>query len=411
MVFGLVTDALKGGFGDAIDEALLVLLGIAALGALATRLIAPQGPSDSLFGAVFRTSWPWVAMRLLGFAVVACVYFDAGPVLLRLPDTGITVVNDIGHNVLMIYLGGLLLMPLLTEYGLMEFAGTLCRPLFRSLFRLPGRAAVDSLTSIAAAAGIGVLVTISQYQRGYYSAREAATIACNFSLVSIPFSLLMAQVAKIDHLFFGWYFAVLVTTVLCAAVLARLPPLARIADRYIDGSAATPVAAEASGGLAAAWTAARRRAATGPGVRDYLVTASRNFAVTTCGVLGPSLATATIAAMLLFHSPVITTLTTPLAQLLSAVGVADAAAIASAVLIGFLDQFLPTLVAAQLGDPLWRFVLAGLGVCQLVYMAEIGVLLLRSPLPIGMGTLFLVFLLRTALSLPVLLAFGMLLAR
>ncbi|MEM1231012.1 MAG: nucleoside recognition domain-containing protein [Pseudomonadota bacterium] len=405
VVFGLITDAIHALLGSAINEVLLLVIGVAAIGALLVALIAPKGPEDALVTQMFRTSWPWILLRLFGFAVVLCVYLDAGPALLRQPDTGITVVRDIGQNVVVIYFAGLLLMPLLTEYGLMEFAGTLCRPLFSRLFRLPGRAAIDTLTSIAAAAAIGLLVTISQYRRGYYSVREACIIACNFSLVAIPFTLLIAKVARIESLFFGWYAAVLTACVLCAMILARIPPLARLPDTHAATPPTVSTDSEAQG-LAAAWRAARLRAASAPGPRAYLTGALRNFAITASGVMGPSLAVATLAALLLFHSPFMTTLTLPLSLVLEALGTTDAQAIANGMTIGFADQFLPALVAAQLDSPFWRFVLAGLAVTQVIFLSEFALLMLRSPLPLGLGTLFVLFLLRTVITLPVLLLFA-----
>jgi nucleoside recognition membrane protein YjiH len=48
------------------------------------------------------------------------------------------------------------------------------------------------------------------------------------------------------------------------------------------------------------------------------------------------------------------------------------------------------------------FVLAGLSVCQLIYVSEVGVIILRSSLPLSIGDLVIIFLLRTAITLPVL---------
>jgi len=404
VVFGLIADTLKASLGSAIDEALLLLTDVSAIGALLFRLLSPEGASGDLSTQVFRTGWPWVLLRLLAFAIVLMVYLGAGPEILRLPDTGGTAVRDIGQNVLVIYFAGLLLMPLLTEYGLMEFVGTLARPLFRLLFRLPGRAAIDSLTSIASASGIAVLVTVSQYNRGCYTVREACTIVCNFSLVSIPFSLLVAQVAGIEQLFFGWYFAVLCACLLCAVLLARMSPLATLPDRTIDGGV-TPES-DIQPGLSQAWEAALARASRGPGPRDYLTQAFRSFAANACGVIPPSIAIATLAAILLFHSPVVSTLTWPLAQLLQLAQVADAVNVANGVLIGFADQFMPALVAGQVASQFWKFVLAGLAVSQIIFMSEFCVLILRSPLPLTLLQLAWLFLLRTAMTLPVLLAFA-----
>jgi nucleoside recognition membrane protein YjiH len=48
------------------------------------------------------------------------------------------------------------------------------------------------------------------------------------------------------------------------------------------------------------------------------------------------------------------------------------------------------------------FVLAGLSVCQLIFLSEVGVIILRSSLPLTISDLVLIFLLRTAITLPVL---------
>mgnify|MGYP000663408778 FL=1 len=151
VVFSIITDQLKAALGSFIDEALLLVVGIASFGSVLVSALSTKRDPDTLINQIMRTSWPWIVLRCLGFCVVLAVYLDQGPEVLRLPDTGITVVKDIGQNVLIIYFVGLLLMPLLTEYGLMEFAGTLCRRPFKLMFKLPGRAAIDALTSIAAA--------------------------------------------------------------------------------------------------------------------------------------------------------------------------------------------------------------------------------------------------------------------
>ena len=52
------------------------------------------------------------------------------------------------------------------------------------------------------------------------------------------------------------------------------------------------------------------------------------------------------------------------------------------------------------------FVLAGLSVTQLIFMSEVGVIILRSSLPISFAELLVIFLLRTAIVLPVLVVGG-----
>ena len=82
------------------------------------------------------------------------------------------------------------LLPFLTDYGFMEFIGETCRGAFRKIFNLPGRSAIDAMASWLTAAVVGIIITSQQYQRGFYSAREAAVIATNFfhyQLTVLPF--------------------------------------------------------------------------------------------------------------------------------------------------------------------------------------------------------------------------------
>ena len=68
--------------------------------------------------------------------------------------------------------------------------------------------------------------------------------------------------------------------------------------------------------------------------------------------------------------------------------------------MGFADQFLPVVLAQGIDSELTRFVIACASATQLVYMSEVGAFLLKSKLPVGVGQLFAVFLLRTAITVP-----------
>ena len=48
-----------------------------------------------------------------------------------------------------------------------------------------------------------------------------------------------------------------------------------------------------------------------------------------------------------------------------------------------------------------RFVIAAMSVTQLIYMSEVGALLLGSKIPVNILELFIIFILRTLITLPV----------
>ncbi len=63
---------------------------------------------------------------------------------------------------------------------------------------------------------------------------------------------------------------------------------------------------------------------------------------------------------------------------------------------------MPAVVASGIESELTSFVLAGLSVTQLIFMSELGVIILRSSLPLGVVDLVWIFLLRTVIVLPIL---------
>ncbi|MDF4534883.1 YjiH family protein, partial [Vibrio parahaemolyticus] len=50
------------------------------------------------------------------------------------------------------------------------------------------------------------------------------------------------------------------------------------------------------------------------------------------------------------------------------------------------------------------FVIAAMSVTQLIYMSEVGALLLGSRIPVNIVALFVIFILRTVITLPVIAA-------
>jgi len=402
---GIVTAWVRGLMGDyglSIVVVLMVLTSILTLLGSAFRIDWIH--RRALLKELFDVPLVWLALRLVGTIFGLIYLLQIGPELLRSEDVGGTVFVNIAVNVLAVYISACVLLPLLTEFGFMEFVGTLARPVFRKVFRLPGRAAIDAAASVVGASSIGLLITIGQYNSGNYTAREASVIATNFSIVSIPFSLVVATVAGIEHLFISWYGFVVLACLIAAMITPRLPPLSRKADTYITGSRNTePENVPISQSLwSDAWDRALQRAISAPGVREFLVGGMVNLAFFLFSVITAAMALATIAVLLTFHTPIFSWLGYPFIAVLEFAQLPDAAAAAPGLFSGFMDQYMPAITASGIDSNATSFVLAGLSVCQLIFMSEVGVIILRSSLPIGPADLVVIFLLRTVIVLPVL---------
>ncbi|MEM9404076.1 MAG: YjiH family protein, partial [Pseudomonadota bacterium] len=70
-------------------------------------------------------------------------------------------------------------------------------------------------------------------------------------------------------------------------------------------------------------------------------------------------------------------------------------------LVGFADMFLPAVLAKSIESELTRFVVATVSITQLVYMTEVGVMILKTRIPLSFLNLIQVFLLRTLITLPI----------
>lgn len=346
-------------------------------------------------------------MRLLGATFAVMVYFQIGPEMVWGKNNGFTVFTEIGATIFFIVTVACFLMPFLTEFGFMEFIGTVVSKPFGKLFKLPGRSAIDALASFLTSSNVGLLITISQFERGYYTTRQAASVAVNFSVVSISFSLLIATVSGIEHIFFSWYISIFIACVICAIILVRIPPLSNLNDDYINKNKLENIQDEEAGMLSRAVKLATIRAANAPTPSKILLTSWHSAISVIFGVIAPSMAIGTMTIILLNNTPLFDILSYPVLMLLELINFPEAGRAAPGMIIGFLDQFMPAIVASSIENEMVKFVLAGLAVSQLIYMSEVGLIILRSSLPLKLHHLFFIFLLRSIISLPVLFIVGL----
>jgi len=354
---------------------------------------------------IFYVTRSWLFLRLLGMVFTVLIFFQLGPEFIWAEATGHVVLYDLATAIVTIFIFASLLLPLLTDFGLMELIGTLFRNLFQKLFRLPGRSCVDAVASWMAASSVGVMITSLQYDRGYYSGREAAVIATNFSVVSLPFCLIVAQFAGLGHMFFQYYLTVTAAGLIAAMIMPRIPPLSRKADEYSDaGKQIEEEVSEGEGRFRAGLRKAIRKAQTAPGPKAYLRSSIEVLFDIWFGLMAPLMVIATIGLILVEYTEVLTWLSYPLIPLLELLRLPEAAAAAPALLVGFAEMFLPAVLAKSIESELTRFVVISVSITQLIFMSEVGVLILKTKIPLNFLDLIVVFLLRTLITLPIIAA-------
>ncbi|MDS9470105.1 YjiH family protein [Paracoccus sp. MBLB3053] len=400
--FGILIDWVNDNFGTLVSALLIAVTVISAAATIAFSVFR-LGPQSGFLAETFRVSPAWLVLRTLGAAFCLLYFTGTGPAFVTADSTGGTVVGFLMKNLLALFFFAAIALPLLTDYGFMEFVGAFMSRIFKRLFRLPGRAAIDGLASWLGAAPVGVMLTVQQYDMGVYNRREAATVATTFSIVSVPFCYVIAKVVGLQDIFFSYYASVVFIGFVCALILPRIPPLSRLPETFAHGRASeeTDVILPGETAFQAGIRMGLARADAAPGPTGFLKNGVRNLIGIWFGLVPATLAVAMIALILAEYTPLFTWLSMPFVPVLEWFNVAEAQAAAPALVIGFADMYLPALIGAEIASQETRFLIAILSVSQLIYMSEVGALLLRANLGLNLGHLAMLFVIRTIIATPI----------
>ncbi len=274
----------------------------------------------------------------------------------------------------------------------------------RPIFKLPGRSSIDCVASWLGDGTIGVLLSSKQFEQGFYTEKEAAIIGTTFSAVSITFSLVVIETVGLGHMFIPFYLTVSVAGLVAAIITPRIPPLSRKKDSYYRGLEGRDVKIIPPGYTIFSWgvNQALNRAKQNTSVTTFLKEGIQNVIDMWLGVVPVVLAIGTLALMLAEYTPIFQWLGMPFIPLLELLQLPEAKAASQTILVGFSDMFIPSIIAsATITAPITKFTIAALSVTQLIYMAEVGGLLLGSKIPVSIGDLVIIFLERTLITLPI----------
>lgn len=352
---------------------------------------------------LFLVSPFWIIVRVVAAVFAMMVYFQLGPEIFYGEDTGQLLLGDLLHVLFSIFLFAGMFLPLLTNFGLLELIGVFMTKVMRPLFKLPGRSSIDALASWIGDGTIGVLLTSKQYEDGFYTKREAAVIGTTFSIVSITFSLVIISEMNLSHMFLPFYLTVIIAGFVAAIIMPRIPPLSRKPDTYIDSSITeiNEAIPEGYNTFTYGYEQALKRAEQETSLKTFLTEGIQNVFDMWMGVAPVVMAFGLVALIIAENTPVFQWLGLPFIPILEWMQVPEAVEASKTILIGFADMFLPAIVGSSIVSEMTRFIIATLSVTQLIYMSEVGGLLLGSKVPVSFKDLIAIFLLRTVITLPV----------
>ena len=356
--------------------------------------------------AIFSIQGFWFWTRMTGFLFANMIYFGIGPDFIIGDLTGGLVIHDLIPTLVCVFLLAGILLALLLNYGLLDFFGALLIKIMRPVFNLPGRSALDCVASWLGDGSIGVLLTSKQYEEGFYSKREATVIATTFSAVSITFSLVVISQVRLEHMFVPFYLAVTLAGIVASIIVPKLPPLSRIPETYYTEKPHREEIPEGMTPVQFGMKLALEKAEKAPGIKAFFKEGIENVVEMWFGTLPVILAMGTVALIIAEFTPVFKILGIPFIPIYQLLQLPEAEMASQTVIVGFADMFLPSVIASSIESEITRFVVAATSVTQLIYMSEIGSIIMGSKIPVSLPNLFLIFVERTIVTLPVVALFA-----
>ena len=390
----------------------LLILTVSAVMALIALIAKPKFIMDNkVLKDCFACSPIWVIVRVIGCICVWVTYLFSEDFMAMASNSTLvhmiagadegTLAYDLIIGLVIIFMIASFLLPLLLDFGLLEYVGALLTKFMRPVFKVPGRAAVDCITSWIGDGTLGVMLTCNQYEGGYYSAKEASIIATLFSAVSITFSLVVLDEVGLTHMFGVYYLLICFVGIICAIICPRIWPLNKKPETYLVEGNAMPdeLPAGYKSSHAYGMDLALKRVAEHKGLGEFFGNGLKNCLSMWFGVLPTVMAVGTIALILADYTPIFDYLGLPFLPLLKLLGVPEALEASKTMVVGFTDMFTPAIIIAGCEDAMTRFVVAVVSITQVLFLDEVGGLILGSKLPINLGELFVIFLERTIISL------------
>lgn len=381
-----------------LGERLPLLSGISCLilggGAVLSLLLGKGWIKDCFSGA-----GPRLYLWILAAVLFLLKLFHAPLFFLEDPRIGGRIF-DMGATVFITIAVAGSLVIFIIQSGLVDFIAVLSEPFMRPLFRLPGEAAVNILSSFVSSASVGVYLTEQYYKKGSYTKQQACAVVANYSVISVGYIGVIASLAGIGERYGSLLIASFLSVLIMGAIMVRIPPISGIEDCLIDGRRKEEKTERISPAerfrLA---LSAGRKCAESFGAETFLKNLKQSllFSQKIVGVMIPVV---TFVLILVYYTPIFYWLGRPVTPLLTLVRLPDPALAAPSVLIEIVEVSLPSVLIGQTEAGVQtRFFVALLSIIQIIFFSEAGNAILASEIPLGVRKLVMIFLIRTLIGI------------
>ena len=389
---------IKGWLKPCLSYIVLIFVALLVIGCIIARVTDKFPLLTKMYGSVKVYS---IVLYVLGLIFAVMVVFQAGPAAILDPAVGADGLGISKTVIVTIIIAGLFVI-FVTDFGLLELIGALIEPLMRPVFKVPGYASIDAVTSFVANPTLGIFLTNRLYKDKMYTTREAASISTNFSFISMGFFAVLVESAGIlDH--YGdvvlWSFLL---SFAIAAIMIRIPPLRGLPDLMYDGSP-RPEEKKAKYSAELFKNAMIKAVETGNSVdvaatfkktlMDVFIFAQKISAYIMCIYV--------LVMVVVKNTNIADYLGIPFVPILNLLGIPNAAEIAPSFILGLAEVALPSAFISGLGvAPAAAFFVVAVTALQIIMFSNSAVSIMESDIPLNVGKLVIIFFLRTLIAMP-----------
>lgn len=407
---GILVDYTKELLKPVGIQCLYFVIILSALITIITKLLKPNFIMENDYlKQIFDVKVLGLFTRILSLIFVVILIFTPEGKYFNMvtsENTGALTV-DLMFTIFVTFLITCFTIPLISDYGIMEFTGMIFKKFIHPLFRLPGRSAVDLITSWVGGNSTGILITIRQYEEGYYTAREAITISTMFSVVSLPFCLVIANTLGVGDRFMLFYFILAIVGIISTFIMVRIPPLSTFDNKTYNDIKYQTLEEAPEGISKFKWGIFKgvEKSKDGGSFVDVLKKGALTY-IDLFFSLAPSvLVIAIISLIISEYTSIFEIISKPMGYYLNILGVENAFEAAPATIVGIADMFLPAIVASSIASYKTRFIIGVLSLVQIIYFSEMAAILLSSKIPVDLKHIIIIFLEKTIIALPLIVLF------
>lgn len=336
-------------------------------------------------------------LGIIGLIFTAMTILNIGPKIITQESIAPYVFKFVVVPVIIIVPIGSIFLAFLVDYGFMEFIGVFARPFMTKVFKVPGRAAVDAVSSFVGSYSIALLITNQAYKDGRYTTREAAVIATGFSTVSATFMIITANTLGIMDYWTQFFWTTLFVTFTVTAITSRIRPLKNLSNSYYYSANPNLEDDEKGNYLKRAYSEGMKVFIKSDSI---LKNTKKNLkeGIKLGLEIGPNIMSIGVISLILAnYTPVFDYLGYIFYPLVKLLGLGDTLLVSKSIAVSFADMYVPAILCA--GLPLVsRFIVGVLCISEILFLSASIPCVMSTEIPIDIKTIFEIWFWRAILT-------------